>query len=205
MEDLLYTAAYEYKRMHNIAYEIVLGRKGKKYTLFLHFPPETFFHLIGLQHLTDITFPSTNKERILKEILKKNLTYSSLQKSVFFEENFIEERISNLHLLEEMLDSNTVTYLINPKEYQKYSNIKADYVFEYINLELQIFYFFVIIEKKFPHFTNECRGCSFFKKHKVDYTKGTARTTVLMITKFIRFNTIQQIKEIKYKNPTYRE
>lgn len=45
------------------------GRKGKSYEIMLHFPPECFFHLSGLQHLTDITFPSKNKERIYKEIL----------------------------------------------------------------------------------------------------------------------------------------
>ena len=64
MSDLLYNAAVEYQRLQNVVYKIIVGRKGKSYTLQLHFPPESFFHLTGLQHLTDITFPSTNKERI---------------------------------------------------------------------------------------------------------------------------------------------
>lgn len=183
MADILYEAAVAYNRLKNIVYEIILGRKGKSYTIRLHFPAESFFHLAGLQHLTDITYPSTNKERIFKEILAKRFTYESISSSVFLRENFVDERIQNMYLLEIIFDSNTVSYLINHNEYKKYTSIKADYLFEYKNIECDVFYFFSFIERMRPRFQNECKGCSYFKKHETDFTKGTSKTTVLMITK----------------------
>ena len=71
MSDILYDAAMEYKKLERTVYRIIVGRKGYSYPIMLHFPPESFFHLAGLQHLTDLTYPSTNKERIYKEISKK--------------------------------------------------------------------------------------------------------------------------------------
>lgn len=65
-QDILYKAARKYSDLKNIAYEIVLGRKGITYELLLHFPYESFFHLTGIQHLTDLKFTSTNKERIFR-------------------------------------------------------------------------------------------------------------------------------------------
>lgn len=56
----LYVAAIEYGKLLTVGYHIVLGRKGKEYHVQLRFPHDSFFHLIGLQHLTDLTYPSTN-------------------------------------------------------------------------------------------------------------------------------------------------
>lgn len=202
--DILYEAAVSYNQLKNITYEIVLGRKGKLYKLALHFPPDAFFHLAGLQHLKDITFPSTNKERIFKEILSKKFTFKSISKSIFLKSNFIEERITNLHLLETMLDSNTITYLINRNEYIKYTNIKADYLFEYKDIGASVFYLFIFIQKLKPRFLNECIGCSFFKKHDLDYTNGASKTTVLMISKIANYGSENESREIKYRNPAYK-
>lgn len=203
MSDLLYDAAVRYKQLENDTYEILLGRKGKLYTLMLHFPAESFYHLVGLQHLTDITFPSQNRERIFKEILQRNITMETLKKSVFFEENFISERIENLYLIENIISTNDgISYRINPKDYIKYTTIQADYLFEYKKVIPQIFYFFSVIEKSNPRFTNECKGCSFFCKHKIDYTKGTSKTTILMITKITKDD---ETRELKYKSASYKE
>lgn len=73
MRDLLYEAAIEYKKLEEIKYRIVVGRKGRSYNIVQHFPMESFFYLAGLQHLTDITLPSKNKERIYKDIFEFNL------------------------------------------------------------------------------------------------------------------------------------
>lgn len=117
MCDILYDASIEYGKLKDVIYKIVVGRKGKAYILMLHFPPESFFHLAGLQHLKDLTFPSKNKERIYKEIVGGNLTIEDVRKSVFFEEWFIEERLQNFQFLEQMIDSDSITYLINAKRY----------------------------------------------------------------------------------------
>ena len=72
----------------------------------LHFPPESFFHLAGLQHLEDITFPSQNRERIYKEILNKNLTIEDINTSVFYKESYLEERLNDFRFLKDMIETN---------------------------------------------------------------------------------------------------
>ena len=54
MVDILYKAAVNYKKMLNIGYKIILGKKGKAYYINLNFYEESFFHLVGLQHLWPI-------------------------------------------------------------------------------------------------------------------------------------------------------
>ena len=54
MQDILYDAAISYKNLRNIRYEIKLGRKNKAYDLMVHFPADSFFHLIGMQHLEEL-------------------------------------------------------------------------------------------------------------------------------------------------------
>lgn len=197
LSDLLYQAALEYKKLQNVIYKILVGRKGKTYTLMLHFPEESFFHLVGLQHLTDITFPSKNKERIYREILSRKIADEDIKKSVFYEKWFIEERLSNLHHLQRMFESNSITYLIHQQQYVEYTTIKADYLCEYMIVDGTI-YFFSKIQKINPKFDNECKGCSFFKKHQTDYTKGTSKTTVLLIEKIVD----EKSTEV-FRNPAY--
>lgn len=199
MSDILYNAAIEFKKLENTVYRIIVGRKGYAYTITLHFPSESFFHLAGLQHLTDITFPSKNKERIYKEILQKNITIADLKKSTFYEKWFIEERLLCFYYLKEIIESNSIIYLINSKRYITYTQIRADYLCEYVD-EYDIIYLFLVIESHYPKFENECKGCSMFKKHGYDYTIGTSKTTTLLIEKIENGNT-----EIVFRNPSYKE
>ena len=198
MSDMLYDASIEYEKLKDTIYKIVVGRKGKAYILILHFPPESFFHLAGLQHLTDITFPSTNKERIYKEIKSGNLTMKDIRKSVFFDKWFIEERLQNFQFLDEMIDSNSITYLINAKRYITYTDIKADYLCEHF-LDNEVLYLF-LVKERCPKFENECKGCSFFRKHGYDYTIGTAKTSTLLIEKIKEGKTLTV-----FRNPVYVE
>ena len=54
MQDILYDAAVSYKNLRNVRYEIKLGRKNKAYDLMVHFPADSFFHLVGMQHLEEL-------------------------------------------------------------------------------------------------------------------------------------------------------
>lgn len=200
MSDILYSAAVEYKKLENIVYRIIIGRKGRSYPIILHFPPESFFHLAGLQHLTDLTYPSTNKERIYKEILDKNLTVNDIKKSIFYSKWFIEERLNSFNHLKEMIEGDTITYLINAKQYIKYTSIKADYLCEH-KANLDILYLFLVMERHYPIFKNECKGCSLFRKHDYDYTVGTSKTTTLLIEKEER----GVDKIVIFRNPAYVE
>lgn len=199
MSNILLDAAIEYRKLKDVRYKIVLGRKGKTYHIMLHFSAESFYHLAGLQHLKDITFPSKNKERIYKEIIKEKITEETICKSVFYEKCFIEERLKEILLLKEMIESNSIYYLINANRYRGYTDIRADYLCQYEKVGM-IYYLFLIIEKRNPLFLNECKCCSLFMKHDTDYTYGAAKTTVLLIEKIDNGN-----KEVIYRNPTYDE
>lgn len=150
----LYVAAIEYGRLSSVGYHIVLGRKKKEYHIQLRFPYDSFFHLVGLQHLTDITYPSTNKERIYKEIIGKNLTYETISKSQYFDEFYIKERIEYLACLENVLDSCELAFLINPKEYAKYTKIKADFLFEHNALEEALALYLFVVRESLPQIRN---------------------------------------------------
>ena len=205
MSDILYDAATQYQKLNNITYEIILGRKGKAYRLMLHFPTESFFHLAGLQHLTDITFSSQNKERIFKDILAGKITEKTIKKSVFYKTEYVDERLLYLGTLQTMLESNSIAFLINPKDYMRFTKIKADYLFTYKYPGAEDLYFFSFIERKNQKFKDECKGCSFFKKHSVDFTKGTSKTTTLQINKILNHRKKEETITELYKNPTYKQ
>lgn len=204
MEDLLYEAAIEYQKLRDVTYDIKIGRKGKAYDILLRFPYESFFHLAGLQHLDDLTFPSTNKERIYKMILEQKITIDFLKKSPNYEKYYIEERLGNLYLIESILENNQITYLINPKEYAKYTSIRAHYLIEHKELVPDIFYLFIkkVLDSEIQ---NDHRGCSFFKKHDTDFTKGTAKAVLLLMNKIIRVSKEETVVEEIYRNPSYKE
>ncbi len=202
----LYIAAIEYGKLLTIGYHIVLGRKGKEYHIQLRFPHDSFFHLIGLQHLTDLTYPSTNKERIYKEIVDGRLTYETISKSQYFEEYYIKERIKYLSCLESMLDSCELVFLINPKEYAKYTKIKADFLFEHnLLLEESIILYLFLVKELSPQIRNKCKGCSFFRKHEIDFRRGTSKTTVLLVEKYKNVDAKDQECKVLFKNPAYIE
>ena len=98
-----------------------------------------------------------------------------------------------------MIESNSFYYLINAREYIRYTTIKADYLCEHKE-SLRVLYLFLAIERLYPKFKNECKGCSFFAKHNCDYTVGTSKTTTLMIEKIENENTT-----IIFKSPSYQE
>ncbi len=199
MSDILYDAAVAYQNLQDVIYRITLGRKGNLYQINLHFPGESFYHLTGIQHLTDITFSSFNKERLYKMILQKKITIEDIKRSIYFEEYQIEDRLVRLRKLESMIESNAVTYRINPKVYRQYTTIQADYVCE-INQESAVAYLFLVYEKMNPKFEDACRCCSFFKKIRVDFTRGTSKMTTLLIQK----QRGEHVKEL-YRKSTYTE
>lgn len=206
MADILYKAAVEYEKLLDKGYNIVLGRKCKTFQIQLRFSRDSFFHLIGLQHLRDITFPSKNKERIYKNILDKKITNEMLQKSIFYDSYFIEERILYLEKLEEMLDSSKVLFQINHMEYIQYTTIRANYLCEYqlTENEIGILYFFIVKESH-GKVKNEYRGCSFFKKHETDYKRGTSETKLLLNIKLLDIGKESKTEMELYRHPHYME
>lgn len=105
-----------------------------------------------------------------------------------------------------MLDSCELVFLINPKEYVKYTRIKADFLFEhnYTQEKSTILYLF-IVRKILPQISNECKGCSFFKKYKIDFRRGTSKMTALLVEKYENVDSIYQECKTLYRNPVYKE
>jgi hypothetical protein len=198
--DILHEAAVKYGKLLNVGYHIILGRKNIQYEINLRFEKEDFFHLAGLQHLKDITFPSQNRERIYKDICLKKVSMEVIQNSNFYEQCNIRERISNLYRLEEMLDSNKLLFCINHREYMKYTRIVADYLCEYDD-GTDVFYFFIVQHKKIKF---EYRGCSFFKKNKTNFRVGTAEAKILLNEKIIGLGTENEATIELYRNPNYK-
>ncbi|MBO5302687.1 MAG: hypothetical protein J6A92_01405 [Lachnospiraceae bacterium] len=149
--------------------------------------------------MNDITFPSTNRERIYKEILKQKLTINDIKTSEFYEKWFIEERLSNFKVLRDIIEGNSFYYKINARKYIEYTDIKADYLCEH-KQDINTIYLFLVIQKLYPKFENECKGCSLFTKHNYDYSNGTAKTTTLLIEKIENGNT-----KVVFRNPSYIE
>lgn len=205
MEDtLLYRAAVEFGKLANIGYRIVLGRKKQSYILDIRFPAESFFHLIGLQHLEDLIFPSQNKERIYKEILEGNVTQEFIEKSQYYEKWDIEDRIKLSMHLEEMLDNLPEYFRINMKIYKTYTSINADFLallHDPLNTLSQIYYF--LIHSYTVELPLRFTSCSLFRKRERDYTYGTSKTTLLLVEKVedVENNTVVEL----FRNPNYKE
>lgn len=199
LEDILKKAAIDFEKMLNKEYHIVLGRKCKTYNLNIKFTKDSFFHLIGLQHLTDITFTSHNKERVYKDILAGRISNAIIKKSVFYEKYFIKERIIYLEKIEEMLDSCNLLFKINYNEYIKYTRIRADYLCEYKlpeNVDVCLYLFLI------KSMIEDYMGCSFFRKHNIDFTKGTSEMKLLFNEKVINCGkeNEERIKLFQHKN-----
>lgn len=92
MSDILTKAALDYNQLKSTMYEIVLGRKGRIYTIMLHFPSETFYHLAGLQHLRErilylSLIPTMIENNSVTYLINRNeyVKYTSIQADYLFE------------------------------------------------------------------------------------------------------------------------
>lgn len=108
--------------------------------------------------------------------------------------------------LENMIDSCELVFLINPKEYAKYTKIKVDFLFEYnFLLEESIILYLFLVKESSPKIRNECKGCSFFRKHEIDFRQGASKTTLLLVEKYENVDAKNQECKILFKNPAYIE
>lgn len=197
--------AKAFEKLFNIQYKIILGRQGKTVEFILSFEKEHFFHLIGLHKLKDISYPTKNRERLFNIILNEGITYEMVKKSDFFLSNKekkypgIEERINSLIKLEEILDSNYLTFKYN-KHRMRWCDIKFKYVFESVDCEIPIYIFIDEISN------NGNMGCvSMFPKFINDYTNGQT-TMALLYKEKINLKTGESVVQLnKLKNKEEKE
>lgn len=68
--DIIYECAAKFVALENYEYKFVVSKNRKSWELRLNFCDSDFFHLAGLQYLTDINLPQ-NRKNVLKNIIEK--------------------------------------------------------------------------------------------------------------------------------------
>lgn len=170
--DKLQERAIAFRRLMNYQYVIKLGRKGQIYNFVIDFQNQDFFHLIGLQKLTDLRFLKRSSEYIFNNCLKGNLTYPMLKKSKYFTE--LGYRFDCFNLLENILDNNELIFKCNINSMRIYSTIRADYLLQNKKDDLN---FYIFTEQRTNSDTQFCK--SFFENSEKDYSKGQTKMTLL--------------------------
>ncbi|MBU5424893.1 hypothetical protein KQI41_00605 [Tissierella pigra] len=169
----LKSAALSFKNLLDIEYKIVVGRKGITTELIIEFKKENFFHLVGLQKLNDINYPSENKEKVFDLIIENQITESFISKSSKYEVTNIE-RITPFVKIEEIMDSNNLVFKFNRSQ-SNWTSVECKFILENIDSGGSIYIFidgnYELKEKMF------CR--SFFLKTQKDFTNGNTKMVLL--------------------------
>ena len=176
MMDRLKASAIAFERLLKYEYEIVAGSKKTLLEMTLFFEREHFMHLIGLHKLTDLQIQRFRKEQMYDMVMRDELTYDYIEKSVFFSE--IKERIELFPILETALDSNEL--LIKYKHgVARGPVIRASYIIIYNYGDVTIHYFVDRDEK-----TNRYFGKSFFGRSDDKFLRNQQTFKVLKLTKY---------------------
>lgn len=174
--DRLKASAIAFERLLKYEYEIVAGSKKTLLEMTLFFEREHFMHLIGLHKLTDLQIQRFRKEQMYNMVMRDELTYDYIEKSVFFSE--IKERIELFPLLETALDSNEL--LIKYKHgFAQGTVIRESYIIIYNYGDVTIHYFVDRDEK-----TNRYFGKSFFGRSDDKFLRNQQTFKVLKLTKY---------------------
>lgn len=174
--DKLKASAIAFERLLKYEYEIVAGSKKTLLEMTLFFEREHFMHLIGLHKLTDLQIQRFRKEQMYDMVMRDELTYDYIEKSVFFSE--IKERIELFPILETALDSNEL--LIKYKHgFAQGTVISASYIIIYNYGDVTIHYFVDRDEK-----TNRYFGKSFFGRSDDKFLRNQQTFKVLKLTKY---------------------
>lgn len=126
--DPLYLAAKDYSKFidKNFIYKLENGAE-----IEVPFKRCNFAHLLGLHKLKDINIlkklsnPNSNVANLVyKHILKKQLTYEHISKSIFFSE--MSSRLDNFHFLDQLLLSEIIVNFDKSKV--RKSDLKSDII-----------------------------------------------------------------------------
>lgn len=120
-------AAINFDKLCKKKYRFTVAKKGKSYKVDLNFEKNQFYHLVGIQHLTDINSSYTNAKAFFVNVIKDKINVETLLESCFYEEYKIEDRIEIVKNLESYLDSPDLKF----RKYDQsmgFSKIRADYI-----------------------------------------------------------------------------
>jgi len=176
LPDIL-TAQNAFKNLLDIEYEFVLGRKNKNVSLKVEFHKAHFFHIAGLQHLTDLPRLKLLTESVYNLLESGGISASYIESSRNYDS--IKERISLLPKLEQIFDSNDTVFKYNPA-LQAFSVIQAEFLLKN-EIEKMPIFVFLSKNKNGKYF---CK--SFFPDKRKDYSEGQTKWTVLFKKKILK-------------------
>lgn len=166
----IYECIDSFSSLLDVEYHLILGRKGVAVSLDILFDKKDFYHLAGLQYLTDRPELRRDRGRIFDEIKERKITREQIESSDLYEK--IADRVDMFPFLEELFDSNETIFKYN-KKVHRFSMIQADYLMKNKIAQRNAFVF--LSRDKGGRFF--CR--SFFPETVYDYSWNQASWTLL--------------------------
>ena len=172
--ELLKAVSDTFIRLKQIEYRIVLsaGREKPLEEVHIDFQDEDLFHILGLQHLTDIELPK-NKKTLLYDIKDGIITDEYLLNSEYFDNDKIgyniRKRIEKSINLEDYMDSEDFTVSVYKLQHNNRTNIQADYLITCKQISLDEEYYIFIRQRKE---SDSYSIISCFPKEGVSYWGG---------------------------------
>lgn len=174
----IFESAQIFEKLLDIEYKIVLAKKCKSVELNISFEKIHFYHLAGLQYLTDIHELDNQREMVFDWILSQAITAKRIESSEFYPK--IRERVHYLAELESIFDSNDTIFKYDPTENILTSQISGDYLMKNTLESRNIFTFLSKTENEKYY----CR--SFFPQTYKDYSYRQKKWTVLSKKKIFK-------------------
>jgi len=174
----IFDAAEKFSRLLDVEYEIILAKKGKKVKLLISFEKIYFYHLAGLQYLTDIHELDNQREIVFDWILSGAISSERIESSQFYPK--IKERVHYLSILESIFDDNGTIFKYDEKENILTSQIKGDYLMSNAVDSRNIFTFLSKADEEKYY----CR--SFFPQTFKDYSYRQKKWTVILKKKIFK-------------------
>ncbi len=131
----IYDAAIEFQKLLGFEYKLVFGYKGNSVEVPLRFYEDKFFHLSGLQYLSDISKieDAANTTDAFNKIIGKEITHQDLVVGARFKEKNLQDRIDRVADLSRLLNSaifdKNVTQVY---KYNKNANPNSDIIGNFI-------------------------------------------------------------------------
>ena len=132
-------SAKKFSRLLDVEYEIILAKKGNQVRLVISFEKFHFYHLAGLQYLTDIHELDNQREIVFDWILSESIKTERIESSQFYSK--IKDRVHYLAQLESIFDSNDTIFKYDEKENILTSQITGEYLMKNIVESRNIFTF----------------------------------------------------------------
>lgn len=171
--DRIMECASSFQALCSISYKFIVSFQRKTREINLNFQESDFFHLAGLQHLSDLAIPRNRKTTLYSILEEESITDECLQKSKHYyntnSEIDISSRIDELRFLEEYLDSDNLIKIFSVKDdIYLNSKIDAEYIIEskLKNSYVTVYIFLARRKEDVEHYCVK----SFFVKQNVIYS-----------------------------------